>query len=760
LNQQLDDRDQKIRLVNINVSILEQEINSMKSSILWKSTTVFDNYIIRQIFPDGTKRKSSYELALKGARIFVNDGWKKFIQDFSAYRQRKKVEKLAIIKSSKQKKTLEIASQDKICEIESDLIFPQITLESEVSIIIPVFNNWNFTFACLKSLASQTHGNYEVIVVDDSSTDITPEMLKKIGNIKIIRNNQNKGFVDSCNRGAEESRSPYLIFLNNDTVVTDYWLDPLLTLIRKHEVGAVGAKLVYPNGLLQEAGGIIWTDGTGWNYGKGENPEKPEYNFVREVDYCSGAALIVKRDLFNRIGGFDTRFKPGYYEDTDLCFSIRSLGYKVLYQPSSVIFHHEGITSGTDPNSGMKKSQEINRIKFLQKWSSELSHFHLKPDSKNLFSARNHTDGKNILVIDHYVPWFDKDAGSQRMYQILKILRDLGNNVTFAGENLVKYEPYTSILQQAGVEIVYAPHFTSIETYLIEFGQFFEIVLVSRAHIAIKHIGLIKKYCPNAKVIFDTVDLQHLRIIRQAEIERNSNLVIEANQIKKMELNLARICDSTWVVSPVEQTMLRNEDSSIRVDLVSDIQEICENIIPFHERKDILFIGGFVHPPNVDAIRWFVKDVFPKIKKHLPEVKLRIIGSDPTAEIYDMANEDIFVMGFVEKIEPYLEGSRIFIAPVRYGAGIKGKINKSMCYGLPVVTTSVGAEGMYLIDRKNALINDDAEIFANNCIELYQDEQLWKRLSENSLTNINDHFSYIFWKNKIHDILNEFFHKQ
>ena len=289
--------------------------------------------------------------------------------------------------------------------------------EVEVSIIIPVHNQIRFTQACLASIQKHDERErFEVIVVDDGSTDATAEIAAKIPGVVYLPNEQNIGFIASCNRGAAKARGNYLLFLNNDTVVTPGWLRSLLeTFSLEPRAGAVGSKLVYPDGRLQEAGGIIWRDGSGWNRGKFGDAQKPEYNFLREMDYCSAAALMIPKSLFESLGGFDTKYAPAYYEDTDLAFKVRHQGYKVFYQPLSQIVHYEGATGGTDISAGAKKYQEINRATFTETWADVLEK---KPANGDIASYEALKPGqKRVLVIDHHLPMPDRDSGSVRMFK-------------------------------------------------------------------------------------------------------------------------------------------------------------------------------------------------------------------------------------------------------------------------------------------------------------------------------------------------------
>jgi O-antigen biosynthesis protein len=617
----------------------------------------------------------------------------------------------------------------------------------DVSIVIPAFNKAEFSAACLKSIAEKLtakNPSFEVILVDNGSSDDTP-LLKDIANIVYIRNDENLGFVGGCNTGFEKAKGEYVIFLNNDAEVTETWLSALYDTIKNDPtVGIVGSKIIYPNGVLQEAGGIIFKDANGLNYGKFDQADSYQYNYVREVDYCSGASIIIKRDLMQKFGGFDPLYQPAYYEDTDLSFKVRREGLRVLYQPLSVIYHIEGGTAGTSTSSGFKKYQTINKEKFFKRWKKTLEASHV--DERDHYLGRDRSGDKLALIIEEALPTPDKDSGSVRMVAMIKSLQSLGYKVTFWPNNLKKTVPYAENLQQMGVEVVYGN--VDFMQFSRLYGHAYDLVIMSRPEICARYINICKTLYTNAKLVYDTVDLHYVRLARQAEIEKaNAEQLNEQSKwYEILEKGLMQRVDVTLVVSEQEITILRSEGVTDALAVVSNIHTIDEQAYKksYDTRKDIIFVGNYAHLPNRDAIRWFTSEIFPLITKKNSSIRLHVVGANMPKELeMELKAKNIQIDGFVsdEELAKLLDTSRVFLAPLRYGAGVKGKIGQSIEHALPVVTTSIGAEGMFIKDEESGLIADEPELFASQVLHLYSDKKLWGSVQKNAKAIIHDHFS-------------------
>ncbi|HZW17316.1 MAG TPA: glycosyltransferase [Luteimonas sp.] len=610
------------------------------------------------------------------------------------------------------------------------------------SLVVPVYGQLEHTLRCLRALAAwPPQAPFEVIVVDDGSPDDSGTVLPAIDGLRYHRRAENGGFIAACNDGAALARGEYLVFLNNDTVPQPSWLDALLKTFGEHpRAGLVGAQLLYPDGRLQEAGGVVRRDGSADKLGRLAAPDDPAHAFVREVDYCSGAAIALQRADFERLGGFDTRYAPAFYEDTDLGMSMRAAGKKVLCQPASRVVHVEGATAGTDVRRGMKAWQERNQATFRERWQSVLPR-HSGHDATGAMLTRHH-HARCVLVVDALTPTPDRDSGSLRLVNLMRLLREEGAHVVFLPADLKHAGAYTDALQALGVETWHAPFVTGIPAWMREHGARFDSVVVCRHYVARSFLPLLREHAPRAQLVFDTIDLHYLREQRAAEVAGDATMARAAGRTRELELDVIARSDLTVVVSGAERELLARDAPAARVELLSNLHHVAGPGAPFAQRRDLVFVGGFRHPPNVGAVRWFVEMIFPRVRARLPDVGFHCIGGDVPAAVAALAaHEGVTVHGHVPDIAPYMDGCRIAVAPLRYGAGVKGKVNLSMAHGQPVVATQCAVEGMHLRDGHDVLVADDAEAFADAVVRLYEDPVLWNRLAANGLDNVARHFS-------------------
>ncbi len=626
----------------------------------------------------------------------------------------------------------------------------------KVSIIIPIYGQLAYTLHCLKSIAEHPPKvEYEVIVVNDCSPDSSKSILEHVKGIQLINNVENLGFIRSSNAGVKAAKGEYLYFLNNDTQVTPGWLDELLlTFQRFPGTGLAGSKLVYPDGTLQEAGGIIWQDGSAWNFGCNQDPKLPLYNYAREVDYCSGASIMVPKGLFNELGGFDEHYLPAYCEDSDLALKIRDRGLRVIYQPMSEVIHFEGVSNGTDTSTGVKAYQVQNMKKVYERWKDRLAYH--QPNAINVDNAKDRMAARRVLFLDQCTPTPDSDSGSIDAFNTMILMRDMGFQVTFIPvSNFHQDRKYTTAIQAHGIEALYKPYVPSVDQHLSEHGQRYELILACRYNTLEPHYPSLRKYCPNAKIIFHTVDLHFLRMQREADLKNRQKLHDAAKAVEAIELKLIDQCELTTVVSLVEHEVLTQMNRSRKVRVMPYSRKVRGTRCGFKDRKDLIFVGGFQHLPNIDAVEYFVADIMPLLREKLLGVVFNVVGSKVPQAISDLQCEDVVIHGFVEDLDSLLDEMRVSIAPLRYGAGIKGKIGSAMTVGLPVVATTMAAEGMALTPRENILVADKPEAIAEAIAELYKNEGLWNQLSTNGLAFAEKAWGAAAAWRVLHEILGE-----
>ncbi len=603
----------------------------------------------------------------------------------------------------------------------------------DVSIIVPAMNKFEITYHCIASIIlAHNSASYEVILVDDASEDETTAAEDIIENLVVVRNEANLGFIRSNNKAAEKARGKYICLLNNDTEVTPGWLDEALEMFSLYnDVGAVGCKLVYPDGVLQEAGGLVWGNGHPWNYGKHQNASHPSYNYARPADYLSAAALFIDNSVWRNVSGFSEEFVPAYYEDTDLAFKIRDAGFQTLYCPTSVVVHFEGKSNGTSTKSGIKQYQDINSKKFRSKWFKEYKAHGEEGDVPHLEVDR--ASNFKVLVLDADTPRRNSDAGSYAAFQEMKLMMELGCKLSFIPSNLAHMGTHTEYLQKLGVECIYYPFYQSVNQFLELRGKEFDAVYITRYKVAANNLKDIRSLT-NARVVFNNADLHFLREVRE-NIQQKCTDFSGPLATRDEELEVIEQVDVSICYTDAERAVITShvmkEDNIMRCPWVV---KSSDDVMPFEGRKDIAFLGGYRHRPNVEAVEFFCNSVMPQLISKLPDVRFLVYGSHMPKEFKQFQSDHVELIGFVENVADIYDNAKVFVSPLLSGAGLKGKIIECMSAGLPSVISPVSAEGTGLVHTQSAFVADSVDEWCEYIERIYNSESEWRKVSENALS--------------------------
>lgn len=622
----------------------------------------------------------------------------------------------------------------------------------DVSIIIPTYNQWEYTNACIRSIIEHTDPvatSYEVIVADDGSSDETLNVEAIFPGVRLIKTETNLGFLGNCNNAAGHALGHNLLFLNNDTQVQPNWLRPLVELMASDpDVAIAGSKLIYPDATLQEFGGVIWRNAGGLNYGRDQDPSLAEFNYIKQTDYVSGAALLVRHSWWKKKGGFDTRFTPAYYEDTDLCFEARNDGYKVMVHPRSLVIHFEGKSHGTDETSGIKKHQVINAKTFAEKWTDTLSTKH--GDGSVLLRARERAlEDKIVVVMDFLPPDFDQSAGGRHTYTYIRLLLNMGYRVKFVAEHLERLDQlvYVQHLRDLGVETLVPPTLGATvdwSFWLNRHKDAIDCLLLNRPSVAVKYGELAKSL--HIPTLYFAHDLHFLRENRSEAYEEGTyaDSHFKAAQ-RDAEIDLFRSAGFAYSPSQYEVNLLKSDyhlENVGYLPLFINDGELTPVDKPPKE-KSLMFVGGMRHQPNLDGVKWFLEEVLPSITNKVPDATIHFVGGHYPLELRDHGSEQIIFHGRLpdEDLFELYGNVRGIIVPLRYGAGAKGKLVEAMQMGIPVISTSIGLEGVP--DKENILKPHDSKIaFAKAAVDLLQkDDAEWLDVSQKLTASANVEFS-------------------
>lgn len=621
----------------------------------------------------------------------------------------------------------------------SALVFPPAE-QPRVSILLVLYNQAPLTLLCLESIARHAPPPYEVVIVDNASSDDTGRMLEHVHNARIIRNTDNEGFVRAVNLGAGVSRGEYLLLLNNDAMLHAGSIESALAVFGEvPRTGAVGGKILLLDGKLQEAGSIIFADGSCLGYGRNQAADRPEFMFRRVVDYCSGAFLMIPTQLFHQMGGFDEDYAPAYYEESDFCIRLHKHGLQVIYEPEAVITHFEFASSG-----GFNKASELqtsHRAILVAKHGDYLAG-KAEPVAGSQLHTRSVNEGLKVLFIDDCVPHASLGSGYPRCREMIHVLAEAGVNLTFYPYQFPadNWEAVYHTLPRS-VEVMLTQGRDGLPAHLQERIGYYDVIIVSRIHnmqLFQSCISANPALLGKARLIYDAEAVTAPREIRYRELLGEHIDDAEKYQLLHREIAAAELADTVLCVTDREAAMYHEHGFARTRVLGHSLTPVAAEPRLAH-RRNLLFVGALrdENSPNVDSLHWFVGKVLPSLKSAVPGLRLDVVGDNSARSLREIVDPAVSFHGRQPQLSPFYEDNRVFVAPTRFAAGIPHKVHEAAAQGLPCVVTPVLAEQLGWKHEQEVLVADHAEEFSVACRRLLQDDDLWLRLRKNALARVS-----------------------
>lgn len=611
----------------------------------------------------------------------------------------------------------------------------------EVSVVVVLFNQAGLSRLCLQSLAASDGVSVETLIVDNGSTDRVPQLLDRVDGATLLRPGENLGFLRAVNLAAAQARGRYLVLLNNDAMLEPQTLRRAVDRLQADPgAGAVGGPILLWDGRLQEAGSIVWRDGSCQGYGRGDDPALPEYRFARDVDYCSGAFLMVRRALFDALGGLDPAFAPAYYEESDFCVRLWEHGQRIVYDPRVRIRHFE-FASEVSPGWAIELQQR-NRALFVTRHPAFLAG-QCEPSTASLTRARARLapGRQRVLMVDDRVPLPWLGQGYPRAASWVATMAAEGHAVTLYPLQFPR-EDWSDVRRALPetVEVMLDHGTAALADFLRARQGLYDTVVVSRPH-NMQALRRLLEHEPallgGARLVYDAEAMFSLRDIARAALDGRPLPEAERRRRIDAELALASGADVVVAVSEAEAAHYR-AGSFRQVEVLGHTIDAVPATPGFAARHDLLFVGALTadDTPNSDSVRWFVAEVWPLVRAALGTgLRLHLVGDCEAPTVRALASADVIVHGRAELLAAHLDAARVFVVPTRYAAGIPHKAHEAAARGLPMVVTPLIAGQLGWGDF--IAIGADAGAFARACIELLSDEQAWQRQREQLLAAVD-----------------------
>ncbi len=613
--------------------------------------------------------------------------------------------------------------------------------EPRVSVLILTQKDAGLLRGCLTSLARHLPPAIpaEVLLLcNGAAPDVVTVAQREVSGARVFVSEVNLGFGGGNNRLAREARGELLLLLNDDAEVEAGWLEPLVQTLDQHpEAAAVGSRILFPDGRVQEAGSVLFEDGSTAPVGRGLPAGSGAYGFRRRVDFTSANSLLIRKDVFTDVGGFDHGFYPAYYEDLDLALTLRKAGWSWLYDGRSRIRHQESSSTTTHYKHWLF-SRNVERIR--SKWGDELNNQLPRPDGggpdgpipvtllPSIELARGNPP--KVLIVDDMLPVRGLGAGAVLMHE-LALQAGLDR---YALSIAVSKHPGADPMSVAELGLTVVQD--DLAAHLANPAHRYDAVLICRPSNYDPVAPLLAEHQPQAAVVYVAEALFSARLEREAallppEDEHADELRAEAQETRALEERIARSVDRVAAISVVEEAILRAVPGAAPVDRVPPLQPDL-HLAPeqLESRAGFAFVASWTargHTPNSDAFWWLAREVLPHVLPAVPWTRLRVTGHHPPDDIAAVAGPHIDLTGFLPELAPLYQTIRVIVAPDRFGAGLKNKTLEALQWGVPVVATRIGAEGIDVPPGITPMIvTDDPAEFGAAVVRLLTDNDEWR----------------------------------
>ena len=642
-----------------------------------------------------------------------------------------------------------------------DITLPVVE-DPKVSVIVPTFNDAQMTLSCLEALAeSSIVDSCQIIVVDDGSDPAITFPLTEVKNLTMVKLKKNSGYSAAVTVGVEAALGEYIFLHNNDAQVLPTTLEVLANQLADPSIGGIGCLVLDSNYRIQEAGCGLLKSGFATQYGNGESMSNPFFRYSRDVDYCSAVALMLRRTEWDGVGGYSEEYSPAYYEDADLSCKISEQGMRIRYCASALVLHSEGSSHGYGLHGG-KAFQFRNRRKFAKKWSQRLLNC---PDASDFYkSPRTHVTShsrsqREVIIVDSMIPDPTVDSGSVRMSEIVLELNQANNQIQFVGENSNDRSLWSWQTSLDGICWHQGPQSLNDALEITRSEE--PLIIISRPDVYARAISKVLEHRPRAWVAYDSVDSHELRLLQERDFESNgedsngTSITDRLARDTRTERMAVHSADCVISVSQTDTSHFKSYAPDQTFFEISNIHRVQPP--PAREgRRDVVFVGGYRHTPNVSAALFAAHEVMPLVWRSQPASRLILAGSFPPEELRSLRSERILVPGWLEDLSSVYQTAAVSIAPLQFGAGVKGKVGEAMALGIPVVATPIAVDGMHTSDGLNVLVADSGEEFAEAVVKLMFDEELWQQVSEGGRALIEEHFSPRQAKSEIQRLIDSY----